>query len=493
MKVLYISSIENYKEDGSVRYRCYNFSNSLINDFKIYSEVIHDSQISPHHLREFDIFIFHRPYFSRKLEDFLKLLSKNGKHYYADYDDLIFDKDNIKETSLYKNYNLNYNQVLGIVTSFQNAFKLFKNIFVSTSSLKKRILQIEPTNKVILLKNSLDSLWLEIAKDSKSHGLPKRIGYFCGSQTHNLDFKTIEDELACFLNKNTDVKLRVVGPLEISDKINPKQIERVNKVPYLDMVPLIAECSVTIAPLDMNLFNNCKSRVKFLESLSVGVPCIASPIRDMKLAKGIVLAEEGEWVNLLEKSIYDSSFKKSKLRLFKKNIKSFKASYETQKLVDLFSKLKIVPFKEDKPSKKEHTEHLGRKVKAIGPLIKNVGLSFDIVAKHNGLSSVSLYVATYQRNNLGPLKITILNTKTNKKLYDKKIIKEDLSDNSWITLPVLDDKSKDVIYKVTIEEYSYKTEEAITFYVDPSIKDAFYYRGKLKVAGCICTKLTYLL
>ena len=70
-------------------------------------------------------------------------------------------------------------------------------------------------------------------------------------------------------------------------------------VSYLEMLKMMAEVDVNIAPLLINNFTNCKSELKFFEAAAVETTTIASPTYAFKEAisdgKNGFLAKPGEW------------------------------------------------------------------------------------------------------------------------------------------------------------------------------------------------------
>lgn len=226
-----------------------------------------------------------------------------------DIDDLVFDYNDLKlvyETVGEKNifYWAGYfwgirriaKRVDGFLCTNEYLGKMLKRSFnkpykVIPNSLNKE--QIEESEKIIKKK-----------KDGKEF----LIGYFSGSPTHAKDFSLVEPELIKFLKKHDDAKLRIVGDMvfseEIKELINRGKIETFKKVDYLNLLELISEVDVNLAPLVVNDFTNCKSELKFFEAAAVETTTIASPTYAFKNAisecKNGFIANPGEWYDKLE-------------------------------------------------------------------------------------------------------------------------------------------------------------------------------------------------
>ena len=105
------------------------------------------------------------------------------------------------------------------------------------------------------------------------------IGYFSGSPTHNRDFAIAAPALARLLEADPDVRVRIVGFIDSTGPL-AAHADRVEQFPLQDWInlqKLIAEVEINIAPLQDNVFTNCKSDLKFFEAAAVGTWTIATP------------------------------------------------------------------------------------------------------------------------------------------------------------------------------------------------------------------------
>ncbi len=139
------------------------------------------------------------------------------------------------------------------------------------------------------------------ARDKNIH-----IGYFSGTPTHNHDFQIASSALAKLLDTDPRIVIRVVGFLATKGPMS-RHADRIQIHPlqdFLNLQRLIGEVEVNIAPVQNNIFSNCKSELKFFEAASVGTLTIASPtfafrnsIRD---GENGLLASAHEWQAKLE-------------------------------------------------------------------------------------------------------------------------------------------------------------------------------------------------
>jgi glycosyltransferase involved in cell wall biosynthesis len=135
------------------------------------------------------------------------------------------------------------------------------------------------------------------------------IGYFSGSPTHRKDFAVAAPALARLLDHDPRVRVRVAGYLDSTGPLQ-RHADRVEVMPHMDYVALqraIAEVEINIAPLQDNVFTNCKSELKFFEAAVVGTWTIATPtytferaIDDPRMGR---LARAHEWDDALAEAM----------------------------------------------------------------------------------------------------------------------------------------------------------------------------------------------
>jgi glycosyltransferase involved in cell wall biosynthesis len=136
-----------------------------------------------------------------------------------------------------------------------------------------------------------------------------RIGYFSGTPTHNKDLQVAAAALERILDRYPHVKVRLAGFMDVK-KHFPTHADRVEFIPFQNFINLqrsIGECEVNLAPLQDNLFTNCKSELKYFEAAVVGTVTVATPT--FTLAKAIehtrdgFLAKSFEWESRLDEIV----------------------------------------------------------------------------------------------------------------------------------------------------------------------------------------------
>lgn len=310
MKVLFItntSRVERPYLDPAVRYRCYNPAYDM-RKIGHTADVVAMPQFSLEMVKNYDTFVFHKPPMHITIEAAVALIEKRGKTAIADYDDLIFDPKNALSSSLYLTGRATKKIVLDIFKRNLRALKLFNFVTVSTTSLAEQVLASHPKVAVRVVHNGLNAAWIETAKMRfNSRPVPGMISYFCGTKSHDHDFSIVEQVLADLLHENASLSLHVVGPLQFNkDKFPKSQLRLTAAVPYEELAGLIMQSWVNIAPLEDNLFNRCKSGLKYFEAAAFGIPTVASPIPDMfRFSEGgIALVESAEaWHGALKQMV----------------------------------------------------------------------------------------------------------------------------------------------------------------------------------------------
>ena len=189
-------------------------------------------------------------------------------------------------------------------------------VITSTPALHDYVDQFN--SKVWVLPNYLDdTIWTlrDVASDDRS---PVIIGYM-GGYSHSYDLELITLVLERLLRKyGRRIMLRFWGvapPAVLQDKVNVEWID-LGLVDYSQFASYFIkqECDIFIAPLQDNLFNRCKSNIKFLEYSALGVPGVYSrinPYEDVVVngVNGYLASSSGEWEESLIKLIEDPSLR----------------------------------------------------------------------------------------------------------------------------------------------------------------------------------------
>lgn len=137
------------------------------------------------------------------------------------------------------------------------------------------------------------------------------LGYFSGTSSHNLDFGMIAENLNQLLSEQANLRLRIVGFLELPPILHAHEaagrIERLPLQNFLNLQVKIAEVDLNLVPLIANNFTHGKSELKYFESAVVGTPSLASPTRTyaaaIKNGDNGFLCQQGQWYETLQRLI----------------------------------------------------------------------------------------------------------------------------------------------------------------------------------------------
>ena len=317
-RILYI--VEDEKT-AQFRYRVKNIIEALNKNSNWKAEWVLSSNITNVKIDNVDLVVILRQTGKNKeVLDFIESAKKCGTKVVFDLDDLIFDyKDLPSLMSGTGSKNVVYwvGYVLGIR-------KIAKKVdgFITTNDFLAKKLRRSFSKTVKVIPNSLNDSQNEIAKeclkDKEHDGFV--IGYFSGSPTHARDLRLVESEIFRFLDIHKDAKLKIVGFMkpsaEMENRARNGQVEILKFVDYLEQLKLTSKVDVSIAPLMINEFTNCKSELKFFESAIVETITVASPIYTFKKAifngENGFLVKPGEWYDKLE-YIYDNPKESQKI------------------------------------------------------------------------------------------------------------------------------------------------------------------------------------
>lgn len=200
----------------------------------------------------------------------------------ADFDDMLFP--------LYGEYLPSYNNVKyrndekACKEAMEDLCTFIDKITVSTEYLKQAILDNYNFDKVEVVPNYLPRFIFHYnRKPHKTEDIKKpRIVYAGGGQHYNNTLKQTGDfspSFVQFLHNIVDkCELIFVGELpffmeDVKDKIQVHPW--VNTLNYANFLYSL-NADFILAPLKENVFNKCKSNLKYLESCAVGSVCFAS-------------------------------------------------------------------------------------------------------------------------------------------------------------------------------------------------------------------------
>lgn len=306
---------------GSVSevHRVFHLSEKLkilsIPHFVISSNVV--DLININLLKKFDLLFIHRTDNNPRVHELMLYYKKNKKPIIYDVDDLVFDYKAIKKTYLPAK---DKKWLLNSYNFYLDNMKLSDLVLVPTNFLQKRI-ESEFQLKTMVLRNHLDQRSLEIAGEIKTKRKIDEvitIGYFPGTATHQKDFLSIENVLMELLEKNKNLRLKIVGPLQIEnipEKVKA-QIIKQKRVPYKKLMYTYADVDINLAPLEMNNdFCEGKSELKYFFAGCVGIPTIASATDAFKHAivngkNGFLCRKENDWKKYLQLLVEDGKLRR---------------------------------------------------------------------------------------------------------------------------------------------------------------------------------------
>ncbi len=307
VKILYITQTAQINRpilDASSRYRCYHAAEVITNRGGYVNVVSAQNFISnPNY--DYDIYVFHRP--STNTIKVINELKKTNKILIADYDDFIFGhRLEAEQSSIYKNKIRTLEDTEKTFKNNLEALFLFDYFTVSTSNLKNAVHRFHPNATVSVVHNFIPDSILRLSERMYLVNTPKMtntIMYCSGTLSHNKDFPVAEDAILNALDKNPKLQFIVTGILSTEGSLNTHpRIYFHEPVNYWDLFTIMSSAAFNIAPLEMSMFNDCKSNVKFLEASVAGNILIASPIEDMTRVSDahIILPKDlNEWAYYL--------------------------------------------------------------------------------------------------------------------------------------------------------------------------------------------------
>jgi hypothetical protein len=277
-----------YYNDASARYRCIFPAEEIIANGG-QAHAIHISQIDKVTLSDYKTIVFHRPQHSAKLKRAVKKAKTQKIETWVDFDDLLFCPELSESSAAVQSGKMSSSLAKKHAKKYLKALLLFNNIQVSTEELANALASQSCINsKRLNIKvsyNRVPERWAKQAEiiPAEERLEKKIIRYLPGTSHHKHDFAHVEIFLAELLHKNPHYHLNIIGDLEFDYESFPKgQISTTPFQPYEQLPSLINDSWIIIAPLVDNIFNRCKSGLKFWESGIFGIPVISSPLKDIE-------------------------------------------------------------------------------------------------------------------------------------------------------------------------------------------------------------------
>lgn len=236
--------------------------------------------------------------------EFIKELKKEGVKIVMDIDD---------------HYELDINHYLfesfkssGMTERLINNIKMADVVTVTTPLLASKIRHLN--SNIVVIPNALpfDADQFTLSKDKESDTSI----VWCGGASHygdlrmlanlNIESLTIAENITLAgYNSENDQWKKI-------KKANPKMKYKVEK-PLQKYMDSYDGHMISIAPLEDNFFNACKSNLKVLESGAKGLPIICSPVEPYynSVDKDVVLYAEDldDWFGLMTKLLISKSYR----------------------------------------------------------------------------------------------------------------------------------------------------------------------------------------
>jgi len=285
-----------------------------------------------------------------------------GKFVLYEIDDLLFELPESHPERTQELYNA---ALMPMMTAMIDA----DIVLVPTEQLRKVVESYNPN--VVVLPNYLDdSIWQIKENKQKQPDDILTIGYM-GSNSHTPDLAMIESVLRGLLSKyESRIRLEVWGT-PLPDGLRGLEGILWHPSPtnvYTEFSRFFQTLNfdIVIAPLADNLFNRCKSSLKFLEYSANGSPGVYSQIVPYEgIVKdgvnGFLAGNEAEWLEKLTLLIEQPELRQQMANAAQNTVReSWLLSQNIRSWQDIFGKLTGVVFKED--SKKPMRAHIANTI-----------------------------------------------------------------------------------------------------------------------------------
>ena len=299
-------------------YRVYNYAEVLpAHGFDV--KVVHDDELDESDFGA-SLLILNRVVWSEPVSRLIKQFKDNSRPVVFDIDDFLFDTDYISSLKAsHFHTKASEGEFTGLAAALRQTMLACDYVTTSTFPL---LLEAEKIGcKGFVLPNSIGWAALQIAATNKDrrqkHG-SVTIGYFSGTNTHNIDFLQCAGALATILERFTEVNLTIVGYLTLPAVLEPhkQRISVKDFMSHTQMLETLSKIDINLAPLEFtNRFANCKSELKVFEAALFSIPTVATPTHPFSTAinhgvSGFLADTEASWCSSLESLIVNADLRR---------------------------------------------------------------------------------------------------------------------------------------------------------------------------------------
>jgi glycosyltransferase involved in cell wall biosynthesis len=311
-------------DTSTFRYRVYNMVESLMSEparraTATWCAVAEIPALLPR-LADIDTLVLARVRYDADVGRLIAMAKSQGVRVLFDCDDLVFDTrylhlllDTLDQDT---GAAATWDWWFAYVGRIEATARLCDGAITTNEFLARRLAETVP-GPTAVVPNFLNRLQQELSETllaaKRARGFagsgPVTIGYFSGSPSHNRDFAIAAPALARLLAHDPDVCLQIVGFIDSIGPLAP-HADRVQRLPLTDWINLqrlIAEVEINVAPLQENVFTNCKSDLKYFEAAIVGTWTLATPTaaftRAIRSADTGRLTRAEEWDRALGEAV----------------------------------------------------------------------------------------------------------------------------------------------------------------------------------------------
>jgi glycosyltransferase involved in cell wall biosynthesis len=294
----------------------------MIQDLGIDCTVVswHDVPSARDFLQTHTMAIFYRvPGFDPQIET-IRMARELGIPTFWEVDDLIFDEALYKTNSNLQDLHKKTREgIMAGVPLYRKAMLACDACIASTQALAD-VMRSTGVSTVHVIENALDDETIRIAEEinvspKKRDGLI-RIVYGSGSASHDSDFRVVAPALLTVLRARYDVRLTIIGSLNLPEEFKPleSQVERLPPSDYATYMKRLARCDINIAPLEISVFNDAKSNIKYLEAAILKLPSVCSATAEFRATidqgtTGFLAAATAEWEEMLFRLVEDEALR----------------------------------------------------------------------------------------------------------------------------------------------------------------------------------------
>jgi hypothetical protein len=280
--------------DASARYRCFSRAEDL-RARGIEAAVISQQRFEREPPLHYDVYVFHRPWYSQDFEGLVEFLRARGRCVLADYDEPAFGAPlGGPKAPPFPELNA---PSASPERRFEHALKMFRTVTAATRPLADWIERVHPEARVEVIPTGLRRSWREAADALEGEGTApakRRVGLFPLGSDLVPNPGLVEAVISEGLDRPGGLLIDGATARAVGARLGDAEVLRSGT----SRRSALARCHTLLLPCEATAVTACASAVSYFEAAWFGCRVFVPPLPDFAAHEGkglTVVSSEAAW------------------------------------------------------------------------------------------------------------------------------------------------------------------------------------------------------